>query len=989
MEKDNAKRTVAALVESFNRDLDVIKRGDSSLEANVEDNYVKPLFASLGWNIHNTGLSHTREEFIVQYQLKTARGGNVGRPDYLLRVWDESISRMRHVLIMEAKHPKYDLTHEARWISQAYLYAYSTLSRAERPERRVPLSLLTDFEEFRLFDCRDPSPLKTRDDAAPFNKRVIKGFDIRYTDYVDRFDDLWDTFGRDNVAKGSLDQWRITDKELKDARIPPDIAFLDTLRDWRLELARSMYHNDKSLTEDILTAASQLYVNRIVFLKMLADKGLEEGYLTQLLARVSTVKDEGISFQGACADIFDSLDKLYNGSVFAHRLELDSVKVDNKVLKGILESIRPEKAIYSLDAMPVNVVGTMYEEFLGEVIRKAGRGIGAEEKPEVRKAGGVYYTPQYIVDYIVDQTLGKLLEKCKSPEDVIKLHVCDPACGSGSFLLGAYDRLLSWHLDWYKEKIDAALKKGQDFPSIQKKYRDAVHLEPIDLEKQNYNLTLTIKLRRDLLTNCIYGVDIDEQAVEVTCFSLNMKAVEGFYDRDELYSDVGLFNTTILPELKNNIKCGNSLVGEDYFKNKSFDQDAYIAEKKIIKPFDWAKKFPNIFTRGGFDAVIGNPPYVLLQDENRDNGILSYYKNNYKCASYKLDTYHFFMEKGISIISPNGWFGYITPSNYLTNNGLTKLRDLILEQTNISILCIIEGKVFKQASVDTTITILSKHRDIVSHITTAFWDSDTLTMTSDSSFAQEAFLSNHKHIFTSIQNDKNKNQITLGNFYNVNFGMQLRDRKTYISDVITIEQKDLVTEKHVPCYTGRNINRYLVEYTGLLCYASTVAKRGGCWDQTIHQKKPKILVRQIGKTPICGLDMDGYHCLNTLFMITAKENAPLSIHALLGLLNSKMIQKYWLDHYYDKRGTFPKIKGTYLEMLPLPLVIKPDLSLRLDDNTHNIINLLQKAQIARTESDKCLYTSMAEKLDKEIDQLVYELYELTPQEIAMVEEATT
>ena len=261
IEKNEAKRSISKLVESFDRDLPTIKKGSASLEANVKDNYIKPLFAALNWNIHNQGLPHEREEWIVQYQLK--RTG--GRPDYLLRVWDESISRMRHVLIMEAKHPKFDIARDARWISQAYLYAYSTLSR---------------------------------DGPAPFNKRVIKGFDIKYTDYVDRFDDLWETFERSNVSKGSLDQWKLSDQDLKDARIPPDIAFLATLREWRLELAKSMYRNDKSLTEDILTSASQLYVNRLVFLKMLADKGIEEAYLDQLLARVSASKTEDISFHG-------------------------------------------------------------------------------------------------------------------------------------------------------------------------------------------------------------------------------------------------------------------------------------------------------------------------------------------------------------------------------------------------------------------------------------------------------------------------------------------------------------------------------------------------------------------------------------------------------------------------------------------------------------------------------------------------------------------
>jgi type I restriction-modification system DNA methylase subunit len=1034
MKKDDSKRTLANLVDSFDRDLSTIKKGSTSLEANVEDNYIKPLFACLNWNIHNEGLPHEREEWIVQYQLK--RSG--GRPDYLLRVWDESISRMRHVLIMEAKHPKFDIARDARWISQAYLYAYSTLSRAERPERRVPLSLLTDFEEFRLFDCRDPEPLKTREDAAPFNKRVIKAFDIKYTDYVDRFDDLWDTFERTNVAQGSLNQWQITDQDLKNARLSPDLAFLATLREWRLELARSMYHNDKTLTEDILTAASQLYVNRIVFLKMLADKGIEEQYLDQLLARVSASKTEDISFHQACADIFESLDRLYNGSIFGHRVELDSVKVDNKVLKSILESIRPEKAIYTLDAMPVNVIGTMYEEFLGEVIRKSGRGIGAEQKPEVRKAGGVYYTPQYIVDYIVEQTVGKILADCEKPEDVSKLRICDPACGSGSFLLGVYDRLLSWHLSWYKRVIDEALDKGQAIAVVQKKYRNAVHLIRLDAEKTNYSLSLTTKLRRDLLTSCVFGVDIDEQAVEVTRFSLSMKAVEDFRDRDELYADVDLFKTTVLPNLDGNIRCGNSLVGEDWFEQQPLSLDDELRERKEVKPFEWKSEFPEVFAKGGFDAVVGNPPYFSVDDTwGKKDPRLAYIKRRYpEVYNDKTDVLFYFF--ALAIENCSNTIGFIVSRAFLEAFKANKLRGHIA--TKLDIVEIVDFRnyyVFDGIGITSSIIILRRNKKAPATIRryidvdhTPQLDTETnfeRTSVQQDQFTEAIWTFSADHVESLIAKIDAGN-CPLENILVIGQGMQtglnsvfgklqakdigswgltdgqyfLRARNSDIeswhiadSGEYLLYVEDFTSFKELPLGVQEHLRTHEKDLKARAAY-----QRGDCewWRYTwpLHREyysRAKILSPYMAKKNRFALDTDRRFLGLTDTTVLFDNGQPESMPYLLALLNSRLLTWRFKFMAKLKSGGILEYFWNNISKLPIKRI---DLNSRSEKENHDTLaNLADKCikvaesnGIARTESDKKLFSVMAARLDSEIDALVYKLYGLTDEEIAIVEEAT-
>ena len=262
------------------------------------------------------------------------------------------------------------------------------------------------------------------------------------------------------------------------------------------------------------------------------------------------------------------------------------------MIKNIINELYYPDSPYEFSVLSVEILGSAYEQFLGKTITidKAHRA-KIEEKPEVRKAGGVYYTPQYIVEYIVQNTVGKLIEG-KKPKDISGIRIVDPACGSGSFLIGAYQYLLDYHRDYYTE--NGKLSKGtKDNP-----------LTP------DGNLTTAEKKR--ILLNNIYGVDIDVNAVEVTKLSLLLKCMEGETEAT-IATQLKLFNERILPTLDDNIKSGNSLIDTDFYDGQlDFEPQA---EKKI-KPFNWQKAFPEVFKNGGFDAVIGNPPYVLTRTFN-------------------------------------------------------------------------------------------------------------------------------------------------------------------------------------------------------------------------------------------------------------------------------------------------------------------------------------------------------------------------------------
>ena len=219
----------------------------------------------------------------------------------------------------------------------------------------------------------------------------------------------------------------------------------------------------------------------------------------------------------------------------------------------------------------------------------AGHQAKVEEKPEVRKAGGVYYTPTYIVDYIVKNTLGELLKGQSARAEDRPLRVLDPACGSGSFLLGAYQYLLDWYLDWYLNNDPARWGRGKN---------------PALVEGRD-GWQLTMDKKKEILLNHIHGVDIDAQAVEVTKLSLLLKVVEK-------PGQLSLFTERILPDLGQNIHCGNSLIGPDYYEGQQLPMLAGD-EAYRVNAFDWKKAFPRIFAAGGFDAVIGNPPEIAVK----------------------------------------------------------------------------------------------------------------------------------------------------------------------------------------------------------------------------------------------------------------------------------------------------------------------------------------------------------------------------------------
>jgi hypothetical protein len=1025
---ESFQRELARLVDIFGRNLAAYK-GAAYDEASLRQEFLNPFFRALGWDIENkAGLIPQHRE--VETESRTQIGGRQKRADYLFRTHPTAR------FVCEAKKAAAEL--HATYAFQAKRYAWN---------KGVALAVLTDFEEMKVFIVGG-KPFKDEPDIG-----LWKTWHFRQYPLVAQ--ELWNLLARERVAAGSIDQLieslpkRPTGKGKgkqgwlfkPDRSRALDTDFLNFLDEARRELASDLlHHNDRAdlLEGTQLNEAVQRILDRILFLRICEDRDIDTGRPLDRLVR--SWRDDGdpdaarrarqqplelneeppAHYGGSglrapkgtlwhtLVRHFRALDRrppshipFFNGNLFKHHFSEELI-VSDDWLGHFLVELGDEESPYLFSYIPVEILGTIYERFLGKVVRPHGRGVIIEEKPEVRKAGGVYYTPRYIVEYIAGQTVGKLLADRK-PEDALKLRLLDPACGSGSFLIRAFEVVCEHCQQWLTDDLRRTVgdevtslkleEKGQKLltssPTAvawQKKHRDWCWVEENAVH-------LTTKAKRRILCETIYGVDLDPQAVEVTQLSLYLKMLEN-ENRATLARESDLFGSdeALLPPLENNIKCGNSLIASDF---------SMIAEDLVrVHAFDWNVGFGDIMKAGGFDAVVGNPPYILLQDDFRDDQQLEYFRQAYQGASYKLDTYHLFIERGIRLCRKAGRISLITPSNFLTNNHLDGLRKLILKTTQPEEIVVVEGGVFAGVSVDNAVFVFRAGEPATTPfpMTRAVAEEKGLKPSGESKVDPQRVLSDAHALFTSGVTmpgsalwDRLASRFPrLRGFADVNFGKQLRDRSKFTRDVIEVTGPRSVPRTHVACVTGKDVGRYVLTWSKLACLNDRVAQSGGCWDESKHEAKGKLLTRQIGQYPTFALDSVGYHCLNTIFMITLRDEAKVKPAFLLGVMNSKLLRAFWVGRFYDQRLIFPKIKGTYLKELPIAF---PDLSAAGDRARHDrlaglvekMLALTPKLRAATTDAKRQTLQNAATATDQQIDALVYELYGLTPEEIAVVE----
>jgi len=676
-----APKDILDLVERFQRNLGAYKSKGYN-ETQLRREFVDPFFKALGWDVENEGgLAEAYKQVVHEDRIKV--GGLTKAPDYSFR-----IGGVRK-FFLETKAPHKDLKQDPEPAYQVRRYAWSA---------KLPLSILTDFEEFAVYDCRIKP--KQGDKAS-----VARTIYIRYDEYAARWDEIAGLLSPGAIQKGAFDEY-ISSHKKKRGTMEVDEAFLLEIEKWREALAKNLALRNGGLGVRELNFAVQRTIDRIIFLRICEDRGIEPYGALQAL-------ENGTRVYRRLGELFRDADSRYNSGIFHFKRErgrdappdeltLD-LEIDDRILKDIIKSLYYPNP-YEFSEIPGEILGQIYERFLGNVILgnvislTPGHRAKVEEKPEVRKAGGVYYTPSYIVDYIVENTVGKLLE-ASTPAKVAKLRIVDPACGSGSFLLGAYRKLLDWHRDYYMDKGPG-------------KYTKAKNVKLFDAGSGDYRLTTAEKKR--ILLNNIYGVDIDPQAVEVTKLSLLLKVLEG-ESGETLQTSLRLFKERALPDLGDNIKCGNSLIGPDFYNDMQMgllDEE----ERYRINVFDWEIEFPEVFERNnsGFDAVIGNPPYLFITEVPKH--LRSYFEAKYAGVSYRFDLYGVFVERAIlNQLAASGMLGFIIPHTLLSNDSFRSLRALVTTETLLDEIIDLGPGVFSGVKNETMLLFCRRGPESTSH----------------------------------------------------------------------------------------------------------------------------------------------------------------------------------------------------------------------------------------------------------------------------------
>jgi len=895
-----AKKEIQRLISSY----EDLKKTGKYATFNEDDTcrvFLLPLFKALGWDTE----SKERPDEVKSQK----EAGGQRRVDYSFNISGSS------VLFLEAKQLSADL-YDSRYVDQAINYGIN---------KAVKFVILSDFEGLMVFNC-----LVKR--KRPQEKKVI---DLKYTDYLDRFDVLW-LLSRESIASDQLNKYAEKLGHIEN-RAPINEILLQKFLKWRDKLIRQISSDNSYLTKEDVAECVQKLLNRLIFIRTCEDRQIEEAYHLRNLLKQWQL-DSSKRLHVMLRDLYRDFDEGYNSNLFVGH-ELDKIKISDDLLEeiicGLYEDHKEDIDKFDFAAIDADILGSIYEQYLGTIQKEHG-------KNTKRKSHGIYYTPKYIVDYIVKNTLGKVIDdliKNKEYSKIGKLKVLDPACGSGSFLLKA--------LQVFDEAY-AKTPEDKDYPKMRK----------IKALKQN-----------------IYGVDLDDEAAELTKLNLLLSAVSA---------------RKKLPNLDHNIECGNSLI-----------DDPKVAGDKA---FDWKKRFPDVMDKGGFDVIVGNPPYGAALASNEKN----IFREKYISGKLEIDSFALFIEKGLSLLKEEGYFGFIIPNTILTLDKFAELRLFLLNHVHLYEIVNLGPGVFEDSTISTILLFFSKNKPT----------------TADEIFIKHG-LSDHNH-YEIRQKSLTRNsraKIIMGaDNQGISLIGKLKSAKTISFKEIMQAKKGITTgnnEKFIVLSTGDEpkeyseyrksnkdkiretirgdeVSRYKLSPKGwhLVYDPESIAKEPNGRPRTTYYKlfeSTKILSRDIvgegNQKLLLTLDKSGVYPLDTAYIIVKLKPSSLTYEYLLGILNSKLINRI-----FSWQNTGIHVKASYFEELPIRAIdFKNPKEKKMHDYIVKHVNRILE-QNEQYEKIKGKQTSKTERLkrqiedtDREIDQLVYKLYGLTKEELAVVE----
>ena len=611
--------TINNLQDLVNRFLEA--KTDGSLEGASEATmrtWIDEFLSVFGWNVQDTHQVLTERSLDKEERQKLKAIGSTNvRPDYTL------VNGKVPLVFVDAKSLDVNIETSKDVAFQIRSYGWSI---------GAPFSIVTNFEQLAIYDC---SYMPRINDEANYARRFYATAD----EYVEKFDTL-DTFlSRTNVLAGNV-------KFVQQKGNALDENFSKMLGEARIAFAKAIIDRNEIESVNVLSYYVQTIINRILFIRVCESRGLEVDGLLKKFAQGNFWEEFKNSSYG---DFYDH----YDGPMFKKIPSLQSLQIDNGVFESFLANLYYPSP-YRFDVIPLKTLSDIYDLFLGYQLVVNGTFVTDELKAEFKKSNGAVTTPEALVNQVIECTIPFNTINNLTIEQIFNLKIIDIACGSGVFLVGAYDYLV--------KQIEKKLERKQDC--------DAELYADLDYP------VLNINGRRKLINNCIYGVDINPEAVEVSKMSLCLRLIDNYSPED--FDTVGLLGSQILKGIGANIRCGNSLVGTDIEQHYPTIADN-MRELQETNAFDWESSFPAVFENGGFDFVVGNPPYVEVKNYNVGLPHMAAYIKRFYSSSKngKIDLAIPFIEKGVNLLNANGRLGFIVQKRFFKTEYGKGIREIL------------------------------------------------------------------------------------------------------------------------------------------------------------------------------------------------------------------------------------------------------------------------------------------------------------------------
>lgn len=877
-------------------------------EEMTKKDFIQPLFEALGWNVYN----RSKKSDSVSAEEKVSKG----RVDYGFRM--NGIPKF----FLEAKSLREDsINYKIEYLRQAIDYAWM---------KSCSWAILTNFESLVVINA----------DVKESNLTSSIFFVLHPADFLDDY--RFRLLSKKSFETGGLDE-EATRWGKRQFKKPIDAQLLEDLIEFRQRLSESIKENNSDGIKhgNVLDESVQRILDRLIFIRNAEDRGLEPNQL-ESNARQWADLGKGNLLQ-EISKVYKVYDANYNSELFAFH-PCDRLIIDNGTLLSVIEGLnhaRDNSYRYDFSVIPSDTLGIIYEQYLGHILKETPKRTKLSESLKHRKEQGIYYTPSNIVEYIIKNTLGEYLNSSKNAE-VRAVRVLDPACGSGSFLIRAYQELEEF---W-------AVKEGLEISRLDVVGEHKFYTRKVDILREN-----------------IHGVDLDLKAVEIAHLNLLLRISE---------------KRQHLPLLKENIKVGNSLIDEP---------------GSGISGFNWKEQFPDRLGAGGFDIVVGNPPYVESRDI--DDNDWTFFRDHYKSAYKRFDLSVLFLERAISLLKPNGLLGFILTSKFAVSDYGLEIRKIILENCLIErIVDISNLQVFKEASTYPYILVLRKESDAEKRklhkvkVTKALSMNQLNDMSDFYEIRQELFESTPHCIF-STELTPNVNRIiekVLANSDSLSKLCKMKDgiHTGNVRDKLIVNQR--IDKKCHKLITAESIDRYSVSWSGLWVrydpnlIDSDKGEYGALRDEKIFTAKEKLVTVLFGKRPEVGYDKKGLYANNSVKIILP-VNTNVNLKYILAVLNSDLIAFYYRIFFFPTH-----VRGGYMQFYPqdfLTLPIKKankESADRISEAVDKVLELNHlRTELTEASEDWNQINKELKRLDAKLNEMIYQVYGLNAHQRELVE----